>query len=271
MKNIKIIFNKELLGYLKSPMAYIVAASFFTITGFFFVASVSDAFSEASIRGFLAGAVFFMIFLSPALTMRLIAEEQKLGTMELLMTSPLKDFEIVIGKFLAALSIITIMIIGTFFYPIILFIFGVPDFGPIITGYLGLILYSAATLSIGIFASSLSSNQLISLVVGSGILSFLTFIDFVSSRVGGVTGTILNELQLGGSFSLFDSGSFGIAEGGHFADFARGIVNIYDIIFYLSISLVFILLTVFSLESRRWRWATKRENLVMIKKIYLTH
>ena len=253
MKNIKIIFNKELLGYLKSPMAYIVAASFFTITGFFFVASVSDAFSEASIRGFLAGAVFFMIFLSPALTMRLIAEEQKLGTMELLMTSPLKDFEIVIGKFLAALSIITIMIIGTFFYPIILFIFGVPDFGPIITGYLGLILYSAATLSIGIFASSLSSNQLISLVVGSGILSFLTFIDFVSSRVGGVTGTILNELQLGGSFSLFDSGSFGIAEGGHFADFARGIVNIYDIIFYLSISLVFILLTVFSLESRRWR------------------
>ncbi len=253
MKNIKIIFNKELLGYLKSPMAYIVAASFFTITGFFFVASVSDAFSEASIRGFLAGAVFFMIFLSPALTMRLIAEEQKLGTMELLMTSPLRDFEIVIGKFLAALSIIVIMIIGTFFYPIILFIFGVPDFGPIVTGYLGLVLYSAATLSIGIFSSSLSSNQLISLIVGSGILSFLTFIDFVSSRVGGIFGTILNELQLGGSFSLFDSGSFGIAEGGHFADFARGIMNIYDIIFYLSVTLVFILLTIFSLESRRWR------------------
>jgi len=253
LKNIITIFNKELMGYLKSPMAYIVAASFFTITGFFFVASVSDAFSEASIRGFLAGAVFFMIFLSPALTMRLIAEEQKLGTMELLMTSPLKDFEIVLGKFLAALSIIIIMIIGTFFYPIILIIFGVPDFGPIFTGYLGLILYSSATLSVGIFASSLSSNQLVSLVVGSGILSFLTFIDFVSSRVTGVFGTILNELQLGGSFSLFDSSSFGIAEGGHFADFARGIINIYDIIFYISISAIFIVLTIFSLESRRWR------------------
>ena len=98
MKNILTIFKKELIGYLKSPMAYIVAASFFTITGFFFVASVSDAFSEASIRGFLAGAVFFMIFLSPALTMRLIAEEQKLGTMELLMTSPLKDFEMYLGE-----------------------------------------------------------------------------------------------------------------------------------------------------------------------------
>ena len=178
MKNIVTIYKKEILGYLKSPMAYIVAASFFTITGFFFVASVSDAFSEASIRGFLAGAVFFMIFLSPALTMRLIAEEQKLGTMELLMTSPLRDYEIVMGKFLAAFSLITIMIIGTFFYPLILFTFGVPDFGPIITGYLGLLLYSASTLSIGIFASSLSSNQLISLIVGSGILSFLTFINF---------------------------------------------------------------------------------------------
>ena len=89
----------------------------------------------------------------------------------------------------------------------------------------------SATLSVGIFASSLSSNQLVSLVVGSGILSFLTFIDFVSSRVTGVFGTILNELQLGGSFSLFDSSSFGIAEGGHFADFARGIINFYDIIF----------------------------------------
>ena len=97
MKNIVTIYKKEILGYLKSPMAYIVAASFFTITGFFFVASVSDAFSEASIRGFLAGAVFFMIFLSPALTMRLIAEEQKLGTMELLMTSPLRDYEIVMS------------------------------------------------------------------------------------------------------------------------------------------------------------------------------
>ena len=96
MINIYTIFKKELLGYIKSPMAYIVAASFFTVTGFFFIASVSDAFSEASIRGFLAGAVFFLIFLSPALTMRLIAEEQKLGTMELLMTSPLKEHEIVV-------------------------------------------------------------------------------------------------------------------------------------------------------------------------------
>jgi len=253
MNNLITIFKKELLSYIKSPMAYIVAASFFTVTGFFFIASVSDAFSEASIRGFLAGAVFFLIFLSPALTMRLIAEEQKLGTMELLMTSPIKEYEIVIGKFLASFLIICFMLAGTFFYPILLFIFGVPDLGPIFTGYFGLILYSLSTLSIGIFASSLSSNQLVSLVVGSGLLTLLTFIDFVSERVTGILGTILKELQLGGSFSVFDTDSFGIAESGHFADFARGIISIYDVIFYLSITLVFLLLTILILETRRWK------------------
>ena len=253
MNNIFTIFKKELTSYIKSPMAYIVAASFYTVTGFFFIASVSDAFSEASIRGFLAGAVFFLIFLSPALTMRLIAEEQKLGTMELLMTSPLKEHEIVIGKFFASFAIVLFMFAGTLFYPLILLIFGVPDLGPIFTGYLGLILYSSSTLSIGIFASSLSSNQLVSLVVGSGILTLLTFIDFVSERVTGFLGTILNELQLGGSFSVFDTSSFGIAEKGHFADFARGIISIYDIVFYLSISIIFLLSTILILETRRWR------------------
>ena len=88
MKFISIIALKEIRTYFASPMAYVVAAAFLAITGFFFVASVSDAFAEASIRGYLAGAVFFMIFMSPAITMRLIAEEQKLGTLELLLTSP---------------------------------------------------------------------------------------------------------------------------------------------------------------------------------------
>ena len=253
MNNIITIFKKELIGYIQSPMAYVVAASFFTVTGFFFVASVSDAFSEASIRGFLAGAVFFLVFLSPALTMRLLAEEQKLGTIELLMTSPIKEFEIVLGKYLASFTIVCLMLAGTLYYPIVLFIFGIPDLGPIFTGYLGLILYSATTLSVGIFASSLSSNQLLSLVVGSGILTLLTFIDFMSSRLPGLAGTILQQFQLGGSFSIFDTSSFGLAESGHFADFARGIISIYDIFFYISLSIIFIVSTILVLESRRWK------------------
>ena len=111
MKNIFIILSKEIKTYFASPMAYIVAAAYLAITGFFFVASVSDAFSEATIRGYLAGATFFMIFMSPAITMRLIAEEQKLGTLELLLTSPVKEVEVVVGKFLASLVTVIIMII----------------------------------------------------------------------------------------------------------------------------------------------------------------
>ncbi len=234
-------------------MAYVVSAAFLAITGFFFVASVSDAFAEASMRGYLAGAVFFMIFMSPAITMRLIAEEQKLGTLELLLTSPLREFEIVIGKFIAAFVMIAIMIAVSLYFVIVLFVYGDPDIGPLLSGFLGLGLYAAATLAVGLFASALSSNQIVGLIVGSGILTALTIIDFVSARLSGLASQILDGFQLGASFSVFDLNSFGVAEGGHFADFARGIISFTDIAYYLSLTAVFLLLTVLVLEARRWR------------------
>ena len=251
--NIAVIAGKEIRTYFASPMAYVVAAAFLAITGFFFVASVSDAFSEASIRGFLAGAVFFMIFMSPALTMRLLAEEQKLGTLELLFTSPLREAEVVVGKFLAAFAILIAMFALSLFFVMLLYIYGVPDSGPILTGYLGLILYGSATLAVGLFASSLSSNQIVGLVVGAGILTALTIIDFVSERVTGTAQEVLNGFQLGASFSVFDLNSFGVAQAGHFADFARGIISMGDIVYYLSITAVFWMLTVVVLEGRRLR------------------
>ena len=252
MRFISIVAAKEIRTYFSSPMAYVVSAAFLAITGFFFVASVSDAFAEASIRGYLAGAVFFMIFMSPALTMRLIAEEQKLGTLELLLTSPLREFEIVIGKFIAAFAMIIIMMLLSLYFVIVLFVYGDPDIGPMLSGLLGLVLYAAATLAVGLFASSLSSNQIVGLVVGSGILTALTIIDFVSARLTGLGSQILDGLQLGGSFSVFDLDSFGVAQGGHFADFARGIISATDIAYYLSLTAVFLLLTVLVLEARRW-------------------
>ena len=109
MSHIRVIAWKEIRTYFASPMAYVAAAAFMAITGFFFVASVSDAFSEATVRGFLAGAVFIFIFMSPALTMRLIAEEQKLGTLELLLTSPVREVEVALGKFIAAFTMVLIM------------------------------------------------------------------------------------------------------------------------------------------------------------------
>ena len=253
MRYVWLIANKEVRTYFASPMAYVVSAAFLAITGFFFVASVSDAFSEASIRGFLAGAVFFMIFMSPAITMRLLAEEQKIGTLELLLTSPVREYEIVLGKFFAAFVTMLAMLVLSLYFVIILFVYGIPDVGPILTGYLGLILYAAATLAIGLFASALSPNQIVGLVVGAGLLTGLTIIDFVSERVQGIGAEILDSLQLGASFSVFDLDSFGVAEAGHFADFARGILSIGDVVYYLSITAVFLMLTVITLETRRWR------------------
>jgi len=225
-------------------MAYVVAASFLAITGFFFVASVSDPFSEASIRGYIAGAIFFMVFLSPALTMRLLAEEQKLGTLELLMTSPIREWEIVIGKFIAAFVMLALMVAGTFYFVVVLAWYGDPDIGPILTGYLGVL---------GLMASALSSNQLVSLVVGAGLLTGLTVSNFVADRLTGAAQEIISNFQLGSSFSVFDTSSFGVVEGGHFADFARGIISVTDIAYYVSITAVFLFITVVLLESRRWR------------------
>ena len=251
MTSLLAIASKEIRTYFASPMAYVVGAAFLAITGFFFVASVSDPFAESSIRGFLAGAVFFLIFMAPALTMRLLAEEQKLGTLELLLTSPVREVEIVVGKFLASFVMLMLTLALSFYFVILLFAYGDPDPGPLFVGYMGLMLYSAAALSIGIFSSSLSGNQIVGLVVGAGLLTALTILDFISERSTGAASQILEGLQLGASFSVFDLDSFGIAPSGHFADFARGVISLGDISYYLSISAIFLLLAIISLELRR--------------------
>ena len=105
----------------------------------------------------------------------------------------------------------------------------------------------------GLFASALSPNQLVGLIVGAGILTTLTIIDFISDRLGGAAADVLNGFQMGASFSVFDLKSFGGAEAGHFADFARGILSVPDIVYYLSMTGVFLFLTVLILEIRRWR------------------
>ncbi len=253
MTNIVEIALKEIKTYFASPMAYIVAGAFLAITGVFFVASVSGPFAEANIRGFLSGAAFFMIFMSPALTMRLLAEEQKLGTLELILTSPIKEWEVIAGKFIASVVMFLITLALSFYFVALLFAYGDPDLGPLFTGYLGLLLYALATLSVGLFASSLSSNQLVGLIVGVGILAALTLIELVASRVGGTAVAVLNSLELGASFSVFDLNSLGVSASGRFADFARGVISASDTAYYLSISAIFFLLAILSLEAKRWR------------------
>ncbi len=237
MKNIWTIGAKEFTSYLSSPMAYIITAAFLIGSGFFFSFS-QTAFTETSITGVLGNTMYTIIvlLLMSLLTMRLIAEEKKLGTIELLMTAPIRDSEVVIGKFLGSLLVMLTMFAFTLYYPILLVIFGDPDLGPFFSGYLGLILLGSSSLAVGLFASSLSSNQLISAVVGGGILLGLWFL--------GVAATLL-PAAVGTAVSYFSSANY-------MPDFVRGIIDTRGIVYYLSITALFLFLAVRSLENSRW-------------------
>ena len=238
MQTIAAITRKELAVYFTSPMAYVVAGVFLALTGVFFIDSIDRPFAEASTRGFLLSSAFFLFpLITPILTMRLLAEEQKLGTMELLLTAPVRDYEVVVAKFLSSFVILSATVALTLFYVILLSYYSTPDLGPILSGYLGFMLYGSAALAIGLLASSLTGNQIVAAVVGFGIILLFTVIDRVSEILGGTVADVLEQLSL----------TF------HFDAFARGVIDTSDIIYYLILTVVFLFFTTRSLESRRWR------------------
>ena len=237
MKNTMFIAWKEIRTYFVSPMAYVIMAVYAALASNYFVTSIGGALPEATIRGFILPSTLIFVLLSPLITMRLLAEEQKMGTLELLMTSPIRDYEIVLGKFLAALASLISILIPTSYLVLLLVWFGTPDTGPILSGYLGLILFGMSTLSVGLFASSLSGNQIVAAVVAMGILLILSVIDMASTYVSGVFSEIVLEISITN----------------HFQDFARGVVDTHDIVFYVIFTVFMLFLTVRSLESRRWR------------------
>ncbi len=235
MKNITTIALKEFKSYLASPMAYVVTGIFLAATGFFFSISPST-YMQTSINGFLQASVILLLLFAPLLTMRLLAEEKKLGTIELLLTAPVRDSEVILGKFLGSLSILTVMLALTLYYPILLILFGDPDIGPIVTGYIGLLLLGYTALAVGLFASSLTSNQIVAAVVAIGILLALYFVGFAADFLPQALGEVI------GYFSL----SF------YFPDFSRGIIDTRGIAYYLSITALFLFLAIRSLENSRW-------------------
>jgi ABC-2 type transport system permease protein len=236
LRNIVAIAGKEIRGYLGAPSFYIIISLFLFISGYGFGWS-PVTFMESSIQGFLDWSQFFFLFLGPALTVRLFAEEEKLGTLELLMTAPLRDLEIVLGKFIAALGILALMLFLTFFYPLLLYGFGHPDFGPLFSGYLGLFLLGAVFLSIGLFTSSLTSNQIVAFVMGNALILILWFIGLLEGMAGDQALPIFQLISISTYFPAF----------------SRGIIDSNGVIYYLSLVMVFLFLTLRSLESRRWR------------------
>lgn len=236
MRTVLTIARREVRLAFALPLTYIVMAALLFLFGYFFAANVLIE-QQAHLRGFVFPASLFLTLITPLLTMRLLAEEQKLGTLELLLTSPVRDAELVFGKFLAAFTVVLAVLALTLYYPFLLVIFGDPDPGPMATGYLGLLLLGAANTAIGLLASALTANQIVAAVLGMAVLLFLWISESVASIVRGPVGQFFTYLSLRQ----------------HFDDFAWGIVEVSDVVYYLGLIAVALFLTVRVLELRRWR------------------
>ena len=237
MRTIRAVALKEIQIYFSSPVAYIVALIFMALSGFFFVRDLGNPFPEASLSNFFQGATLVLTLLAPALTMRLLAEEQKMGTIELLLTSPVRDWEVILGKYMASFVFLLFLLALTSYYVVLLLVFAKPDPGPIYSGYLGLVLYGMAALSVGVLTSTLTSNQIIAAVVSFGILVALYATALISEVVTGTWASIFNQLGFTG----------------HFNDFVSGIIDSAHIVYFLTVTALFLFLSIRALESRRWR------------------
>ena len=218
-------------------MAYVVSAVFLALAGHFMIQGLSTPVPEASVREMLAPLAFAIILWAPVATMRLLAEEQKLGTLELLMTTPIREWEIVLGKFIALIAMFLGIVVPTFVYVGFLALYGSPDPGPLFSGYLGLMLYGGAAASLGLFTSSLSSNQIIAGATSAVALLFLTLADQAAEVVAGAPAAVLRSLSLPG----------------HYNNFIAGVIELSDFVYFITFITFFLLLATLSLETRRWR------------------
>jgi ABC-2 type transport system permease protein len=254
MRNIWIICRKELRSYFVSPIAYILLAMFAIIFGFFFwiiVGGFINAAMESQMRGeqfpmnineqvirpLISNIGVISLFLIPMITMRLFAEEKRTGTIELLATSPVRDFEIIIGKWLGSLALYAGMLFLSALNFIWLFKYGTPDLKPLLIAYLGLLLQAGALLAVGAFISSLTRNQIIAGAATFAVCLLLWILQWVSGYESAAWAQVLSYM------SVLT----------HFASFARGTISLSDSVFYVSAIFVGLFLTARSMESLRWR------------------
>jgi len=238
MRNVWTITSRELNSYFASPVAYVVSAAFLLISGVLF-SLILNSTMDASLRGTFSNITFIMILIAPVLTMKLLAEEQRMGTLELLLTSPVHDWQVVVGKFLGSLILFAVMLLApTLLYVVLLTAFGKPDYGPILSGYLGVLLLGGAFLSIGVLSSSLTQNQVVAGFVGIVLLLLMWISDALSRIVGGgAVGDALTYLSITR----------------HYDDFLRGVIDTQNIIYPLSVIAVALFIATQVLQTRRWR------------------
>ncbi|MCE5251865.1 ABC transporter permease [bacterium] len=235
MKKILPIFRREVFAYFYSPVAYIVISVFLIITGWFFTSEMFLS-NESSLRSVFSIIPFIFIFFVPAITMRLLSEERKSGTIELLFTMPISDLEIILGKYFAGLSLLTVALIFTLPFAISIVFLGTPDIGMLITGYLGLILMGASYVAIGIFASTVSRNQVVAFIVAFAIIFVLWLINKFLMLIPPPFVPVLQYLSIDY----------------HYENIGRGVIDSRDITYYLSLIIFMLSLAKLSLESRKW-------------------
>lgn len=237
MRNVLAIAGKELRTYFVTPVAYVIVAFWLAALGIFYWQQVPFG-NQLSMEPVFNVLPILLLLIAPALTMRLLAEEQRAGTLELLLTAPVQDWAVVLGKFLGALGLFLSMTALTLFYPLLLVLFGANwDWGPIWAGYVGLILMGIAFMSVGLFASALTNNQMVSSVIAFVILLVFFIMGVVSSNFGPGVKDLLDKLS--------------ISE--RFYDFPRGVIDLKSVVYYLSFTAVVLFITIQVVEARRYR------------------
>ncbi|HYE79798.1 MAG TPA: ABC transporter permease [bacterium] len=239
MRNTLTIAEKELRAYLGSPMAYISGFVFLLVMGFGFVLFLKNAAVDEVLYSTTMIMVWVLLFVAPALTMHLYAEERRSGTIELLMTYPLQDWEVVLGKFLAAFTLFLGMVaITAVVYPTFLVLYGSPDMGIILSSYLGIILIGASYVALGVLASALTKNQTVSAIIGIGALFALMLCYYA------------------GGLDLFGLGKVlaYLSPVEHFINsFGQGAINTRDLVYYLTFIFFLLFLSVRVVEIKRWQ------------------
>jgi gliding motility-associated transport system permease protein len=256
------IYRREMQHYFVSPIAYVVGGVFLGVAGFFFNGILTFMMQQAMRMGFQAAQMggappldvpgmvvqnFFAVlgsltlFLVPMLTMGVYAEEKKRGTIELLMTSPIRDWSIVLGKFFATLSVFALLLVPTLAYQAFLFHFSdpAPTWKILLAGYAGVLLLAAALISLGEFLSSLTENQIVAAVLTFGVFLILWVLDLGAQSTSGGIGALLKQLSLVRRYN----------------DFTLGVMDLASMIYFVSFAIFMVFLTLRSLDSMRWRRA----------------
>ena len=229
------ICRKEVKSYFASPSAYIVIAVFLLIAGWFFTLNL---FKEnlATLRSIFDILPFLLVIFAPAMSMRLISEERKSGTMELLVTMPVRDFDVIFGKFLAALTLFLVSLAFTLFYPFTVIVLGHAELGPIFAGYFGLILLGGGYLAIGVLGSALTENQIVAFILSFAMAGVFAILVFSSQVMPGVIADIAQYM----------STTY------HFQNIARGVIDSRDVLYYLSLIFLSLLLASRAVAQRKF-------------------